>query len=102
MAFEGNIAPVQVTEGLNNVHYDVKRALRVTQADIDTIISDMADETKTTITIDGRTISKSDTVTLQLAVSDKMNNLQNQTTTILSVFQQMYTMEKSLGNSSSG
>lgn len=100
MPYEGNIAPVQITQGLNNVHYDVKHALRVTQSDIDGLISDMADPAKTAITIDGRTISKSDTVTLQLALSDKMNRLENQTTSILSVFTEMYKMEKSVGGQS--
>jgi hypothetical protein len=100
MAFEGNISPVQITQGLNNVHYDVKRALRVTQADINSLISDMADPDKTSLTIDGRKINKSDTVTLQLALSNKMNQLENQTTTILSVFTEMYKMEKSIGSSS--
>jgi hypothetical protein len=102
MAYEGNIAPVQVNEGLNNVHFDVKKALRITQSDINDLISEMADPNQSTITIDGRTINKTDTVTLQLALSNKMNNLQNQTTTILSVFTQMYQMEKSVGSSSGG
>lgn len=100
MAFEGNISPVQITQGLNNVHYDVKKALRVTQADINSLISDMADPDKTSLTIDGRKINKSDTVTLQLALSNKMTQLENQTTTILSVFTEMYKMEKSIGSSS--
>ena len=100
MAYQGNISPVQVTEELNNVHYDVKKALRITQSEISQLISDMADPNKTTITIDGREIKKTDTVTMQIAVTNKMDQLSNQTTTILSVFQQMFAMEKSLGSSS--
>jgi hypothetical protein len=101
MAYHGNISPVQVNQELNNVHYDVKKALRVTQSEVSQLISDMGDPDKTTITIDGREIKKSDTITLQIAVTNKMDQLSNQTTTILSVFQQMFAMEKSLGGSSS-
>lgn len=102
MVYQGVVSAAQVTNQLNNVHYDVKAALRITQSEISQLISDMADPTKTSIVIDGRTINKSDTATLSLAVSNKMDNLQNQTTTILSVFQQMFALEKTIGSSASG
>ena len=96
MAYQGIVPTNQITEQLNDAHYDVKAALRITQNDINKLISDMADPTKTSITIDGRTILKSDTVTLQIAVNNKLDNLQNQSTTILAVFQQLFKMEQSI------
>lgn len=101
MVYQSNVSPAQVTNQLNNVHYDVKKAIRVTQSEISQLISDMADSTKTFLLVDGRKIFKSDGVTLQIAITNKMDNLQNQTTTILSVFQQMFALEKSLGSSTS-
>jgi archaellum component FlaF (FlaF/FlaG flagellin family) len=100
MAYQGNISPAQVNAQLNNVHYDVKMALRATQSEITQLISDLGDPDKTTITVDGRVIKKSDTVTLQLAVSNKLEQLSNQSTTILSVFSELYKLEKSLGGTS--
>ncbi len=97
MAYQGIPSPAAITDELNGARFDVKRAIRVSQAEISQIISDMGDETKTTIVIDGKEIKKSDTITLSLAVQNKMDSLQNQTTTILSVFSQLFSMEKSLG-----
>jgi len=101
MVYGGAVAPAEITEQLNNVHFDVKAALKINQQEINDLISSMADPNQTSITVDGRTILKSDTVTLQLAINNKMDELSNQTTTILSVFQQMFALEKSIGSSSS-
>ncbi len=101
MVYGGVVAPAQITEQLNNVHYDVKAAMKENQNEINDILDQMSDPNLTSITVDGRKISKTDTVTLQLAISNKMDQLSNQTTTILSVFQQMFALEKSIGSSSS-
>jgi hypothetical protein len=100
MTFSGNVPAIQVTESLNQIHYSPKTALRVSQQDIADLISDMADPNKTSIIIDGREIDKKDTITLSLALNDKMERLQNQTTSIISVFSELYKLEKSLGGMS--
>jgi len=100
MAYEGNIAPVQVAEQLNNVNFDVKRALRASQAEINAMISDIGDPNKKSIVINGQEIDKTNTVQLTLAVNNRMDQLSTQSTTILSVFSELYKLEKSLGGTS--
>ena len=102
MVYGGVVAPAQITEQVNNIHFDVKAAIKINQQEIKTLLDSMADPNQTFITVDGRKIDKSDTVTLQLVMSNKMDELSNQTTTILSVFQQMFALEKSVGGSSGG
>ena len=97
MAYQGNISAVEVSDQLVNARFDVKRALRVSQDGIAQLISDLGDNTKTSVVIDGRTISKSDTITLGLAVSNKMEQLQNQTQSIVSIFSELFRLEKTLG-----
>lgn len=97
MAYQGVVSSAQVTDRLNNVHFDVKAAVRIAQSDIRQLISDMADPAKTFLVVDGRKIYKSDATTLQIAVTNKLDELSNQTTTILSVFSELYKLEKSLG-----
>jgi len=96
MVYQGNIAPVQVSEELNNVHYDVKRALKASQDEINTMISDLGDPTKKTLTINGQQIDKLNTTQLSLAVNNRMDQLSTQSTTILSVFSQLFQLEKTL------
>jgi len=103
MAYEGNIAPVQVLEQLNSVHYDVKRALKVSQEEINTMISDIGDPSKKIIIINGQQMDKTSstyTIQLSLAVNNRLEQLSTQSTTILSVFSELYKMEKSLGGTS--
>jgi len=100
MAYQGNISPVQVAEQLNNVNYDVKRALRASQQEINTMISDLGNPNKSVITINGQPIDKKNTFQLTIAVNDRMEQLSTQSTTILSVFSELYKLEKSLGGTS--
>jgi hypothetical protein len=101
MVYQGVMSPEQITNDIVNARYDVKRAIKASQSEIAQLISDLGDDTKTTVTIDGQIIDKSNTVALSLAVNNKMDQLSTQTTTIISVFQQMFALEKTLGGSSS-
>lgn len=101
MAYDGNVAPVTVSENLNEIQYDVKTAMRLAQAQIKQLISDMANPDLTYLIIDGRKIYKADPITLNLALTDLMDRLQNQTQSILSVFSELYKMERSIGGGSS-
>lgn len=98
MVYQGVMSPVQVTERLNNVHYDVKKALRVSQDQIRELISDIGDPTKDLV-IDGKRYSGADKFgpAATLALNNKMEQLSSSTTTILSVFTELYKLEKSLG-----
>ena len=97
MAFNGLVSIGQINEELNGAQFDVKRSLRVNQEEINKIISDLGDNTTDFITIDGQTINKKTELTrLSLAVSNKMDQLQNTSSTIVSVFSQLFAMEKSL------
>ena len=100
MAYQGVVSPVQVSEQLNNTHYDVKRALKASQAEINTMISDLGDPSKKNVTINGVPISKENTLQLTIAINDRMEQLSTQSTTILSVFSELYKLEKSLGGTS--
>jgi len=81
---------------MNNVRFDIKRGLRATKEQINDLIAQLADPNLTTVTIDGRSIRKSDTITLGLAVSDKTESLSNQSASMVSVLSQYYAMEKQL------
>jgi hypothetical protein len=96
MVFNGNVPPVEVNNAVANSNYDVKRAMRISQSEIKTLINDMADPTKLDIIIDGKRYAKSDTITLSLALNNKMEALQNQTSSIISVFSELYKLEKSI------
>jgi len=101
MAYEGNIAPVQVMDSLNSAQFDAKRALRLSQEEIRKIISDLGDPATDIIYIDGVPINKkTELVRLNLAVSNKMEQLSTMSTTIMSVFSELYKMEKALGGQS--
>jgi hypothetical protein len=102
MVYGGAVAPAQITENLNNVHFDVKAALRINQHEISDLLDQMADPNQQSITIDGRVFADKSGVAAQIAIENKMSNLSNQTTTILSVFQQMFALEKSIGGSTGG
>ena len=99
--YTGAVAPAQITEQLNNVHFDVKSALKINQSDINDLLDQMANPNTQSITIDGRVFADKNSVAAQIAINNKMSDLSNQTTTILSVFQQMFALEKSIGGSTS-
>ena len=97
MAYQGVISPSELTAKLNYVHFDVKKALRDSQSQIKQILSDFADPNKDLI-IDGMRFPASQKygAAASLALTDKMAKLSDSTTTILSVFTELYKMEKSL------
>ena len=98
MAYQGVVAPSSITERLNYVHFDVKRTLKDSQSQIRQLLSDFADPTKDLV-IDGIrfTASQKYGAAASLALTDKMSKLSDTTTTILSVFTELYKLEKSLG-----
>jgi hypothetical protein len=98
MAYQGVISPVQVTEELNYIHFDVKAALRASQSDIRILIDELGDPTKDLI-IDGKKYSGADKFgpAASLALTNKLSQLQDTTTSILGVFSELYKLEKSLG-----
>jgi len=98
MAYQGVVSPSSVTEELNYVHFDVKKALRASQDQIKQLISDFADPNKDLV-IDGKRFSGANKFgpAASLALTNKMEQLSSSTTTILSVFTELYKMEKTLG-----
>ncbi|MFH1709848.1 MAG: hypothetical protein ABH860_02105 [bacterium] len=98
MAYQGVIAPSQLTERLNYVHFDIKRAMRDSQNQIKQLLADFADPDKDLI-VDGVRFTPAQKygAAASLAISDKMSKLSDTTTTMLSVFTELYKMEKALG-----
>lgn len=98
MVYQGVISPVQVTEGLNNVHFDVKAAVRASQSEIRILIDELGDPNKDLI-VDGKKYSGSEKfgAAASLALTNKMAQLQDTTTSIIGVFSELYKLEKSLG-----
>jgi len=98
MAYQGVVSPITVTERLNYVHFDVKTALKSSQTQINVLIDELGDPDKDLI-IDGKAYKGADkfSAAATLAVTNKMDQLQNSTTTILSVFTELYKLEKSIG-----
>jgi len=101
MAYQGVVSPSEMTAKLNYVHFDIKRTLRDSQAQIRQLISDFADPTKDLV-IDGIRFTPSQKygAAAGMALTDKMSKLSDSTTTILSVFTELYKLEKSLGGAS--
>jgi hypothetical protein len=99
MVYQGVVPPNASIEGLNSIRFDIKRALRISQGEVSQLISDLSDQTKTKLIIDGRVIDKTDTLTLGIAVNAKMERLQNQTSTMINVFTELFRIEKSIGSS---
>ena len=102
MAYQGVVSPAQLTERLNNVHYDVKTALRASQSQIGELISELGDPDKDLV-IDGRRYKGAEkfSAAATLALNNKMEQLSSSTTTIISVFSELYRMEKQLGGQTS-
>lgn len=98
MAFQGNIPVGKVTDALNSINFDAKRAVRETQAEVTKLISDLGDPNNDFIVIDGQSINKkTETARLTLAINNKMDNLTNQSTTVISLISEMFKLEKSIG-----
>lgn len=97
MAYQGLFPTTEVTTEMNNEHFDVKRALRASQDDINTLVDELADPNKDLI-IDGRRFSGADKVgpAATLALNNKLQELENQSSSIVSVFSTLFSMEKSL------
>jgi hypothetical protein len=100
MVFNGNVSPTEVNSTLANVNFDVKHGLRANQKEINDILAELSDSTKDLV-IDGQRFSGEDKfgTAATLVVNNKMEELQNSTTTIISVFSEMYKLEKSLSGS---
>ena len=98
MAYQGVVSPSAVTERLNYIHFDVKTALKASQSQITELIDELGDPAKDLV-IDGKRYKGADKfgAAATLAVTNKMDQLQNSTTTILSVFTELYKLEKSIG-----
>ena len=98
MVYQGVVSPAQLTVGFNNVHFDAKAALRASQNEIRELISELGDPDKDLI-IDGKRYRGAEkfSAAATLALNNKMEQLSSSTTTILSVFSELYKMEKSLG-----
>jgi len=77
MAFGGNIAPVQVSGGLNNITYGVGAAVRFVQSELRRLTSELADPNKKTIVVAGVEIAKDNLVALNLAVSNYQEDSSN-------------------------
>jgi len=97
MVYEGFVSPSTLNDDFNNTQFDVKRALRISQQEIKQLISDLGDPNRPLI-IDGKKFEGSDkfSTAATLALNNKMESLQNQTTSIISVFSELYKLEKSL------
>ena len=97
MAYEGFVPPSTLNDDFNNIKFDVKGALRISQQEIKTLIAELGDPTQALI-IDGKKFEGSDkfSTAATLALNNKMESLQNQTTSIISVFSELYKLEKSL------
>lgn len=102
MAYRGVVSPAQLTESFNNVHFDAKTALRASQSQIQELISELGDPDKDLV-IDGRRYKGADKFNpaATLALNNKMEQLSSSTTTILSVFTELYRLEKQLGGQTS-
>lgn len=100
MAYNGIVSINDVNNELNGAQFDVKRVLKQDQQEINKLISDLGDPNTDFITIDGQTINKKTELTrLSLAVSNKMDELQNSSSTIIGVFSTLFQMEKTLTGS---
>ena len=98
MAYQGVVSPSTITQQLNYNRFDVKRTMKEAQGQIRQLLSDFADPTKDLV-IDGMrfTASQKYGAAASLALTDRMSKLSDTTTTILSVFTELYKLEKSLG-----
>lgn len=96
MVYNGHVPPSFVTKIMADTGFDVKKIFRANQKEITGIIRDLGDATKTELIIDGISIKKSDTFRLQIAISNKLESLSNQSSTLISVFNELYKIEKSL------
>ena len=98
MAYRGVVPTVAVNEELNNANFDVKKALRISQAQINELVSEIADPNKDLV-IDGNVFHGPDktNAAATVALNNKLESLSNQSTSIIGVFQQLYQLEKTLG-----
>ena len=99
MVYQPVVPAADVTNELNGGVFDVKKALRISQEDINKLVDEMADSTKDLI-IDGRRFSGADKFgsAATLALNNKLEELQNQSTSIVSVFSTLFQLEKTLGS----
>ena len=97
MTYQGITAPSSMASELNEEHFDVKKALRISQSDINALVDEMADPNKDLV-IDGKRFKGADKTGTAaiLALNNKMEQLQNQSSSIVSVFSTLFSLEKSL------
>ena len=97
MVNQGVVSVNEVTEGTNNNHVDVKRALKLSFKEIRDLISQFASPNKPLI-IDGKEYWGDDKFSpaVLMALQDKMEQLQNRSTTILSIFDILLKLESKL------
>ena len=94
-----NVVPVnQVTTELNSSRFGVKRAMRTSFNEIRELIGDFADPDKPLV-VDGKVFKGADKYgpAATLALQNKMEQLQNKSTTILSIFDMLLNLERKLG-----
>lgn len=89
----------QITEGINCNHYDVKRAIRFSFNEIQSMIADYADPDKPLI-IDGQKFEGKEKyeAAATLTLQNKFEQLQNRSTTILGIFDALFKLQNKLGS----
>jgi hypothetical protein len=98
MAYTGNnVTPVQITSMLNENSVDPKSALRISQNLINSILKMMSDP-NANLVIDGNVFTPAQkfNAAATLLLNNKMEQLSNQTTSITTIFSELYKLEKSI------
>lgn len=94
------VSPIQADDALSNVPVDVKGAVRLTEAELKSYIRMMADP-KASLIIDGVEFKGEEkfNAAAALLLSNKLEQLSNQSSSMISVLSELYKLEKSIGQS---
>lgn len=92
------VSPIQADDALTNVPVDVKGAVRLSQDEIKSYIRMLADPTAALI-IDGVKFEGEDkfNAAATLLLTNKLEQLTNQSSSMISVLSELYKLEKSIG-----
>ena len=87
----------EITRGVNSSHFDIKRAIKMSFSELKMLISDYADPDKALV-IDGRQYKGADknTAAATLALQNKYEQLQNRSSTMLSIFDALFKLQNKL------
>jgi hypothetical protein len=100
MATNSSVPASAVVQSLNLTTSDPKSAMRLSQNRIKELLNELGDPNKP-LNIDGKLFYGTDkfSASTSLFLSNKMEELNNQTTSILSIFNELFRIEKSISGS---